>query len=668
MTTVPVLPDRTAIDPATPSGRGKWRPPRFLRRTEGALGAAWLAVLVSLSVTTPLWRPYAPNAQNLAARLQGPSAAHLFGTDGLGRDVLTRIFAAAGPALLGATIATAVALALAIPLVLIAAERRGHIEWLLSHAAEVVLVLPGTIILLAIIGVVGGNRIYLLMSILGVLASAPLYRILLNVAQALHKRLYIDAARVDGVSSVRIGLRYVLPGLGNVVAVQGSQLFAAAILIESGLAFMGFGPAQPTASWGGMIATASQYIYQDPWLMMPTGIMLALTVIAVNALALALSPEGAAPPHRSRREQGIQTRGIRSNADEPTSPLPAPIFEADAPLVDVRNLTLAIDAGPLLVTDVSLQVRSREVLGIIGESGCGKTMTALALLGLLPPQVSLVGGSIRFQGRELVGLREKQLRAMRGRDMAMIPQDPMVALDPLFTIGTQLTEPIRRLHRVGAKVARQIAIEHLRRVEIPDPERVFRARPYELSGGMAQRVTIAMALSGAPRLLIADEPTTALDVTVQMEILDLLIRLVHETGIAMILVSHDMGVIADVCDDVAVMYAGEIVEQGAVFEVLEHAQHPYTLALLAANPLLTEGGSMPTRLRAIPGRVPRHGYWPPGCRFCTRCEFAIEQCQKPIKLETTSEGASVRCIRIADIKSGAPRKKVAVEGTTEVTL
>ena len=232
----------------------------------------------------------------------------------------------------------------------------------------------------------------------------------------------------------------------------------------------------------------------------------------------------------------------------------------------------------------------------------------------------------------------------------MIPQDPMVALDPLFTVGFQLAEQIRRFRRVGRKEATRMAVAQLERVGIADPARVLRARPYELSGGMAQRVTIALALTGEPRLLIADEPTTALDVTVQAEILDLLRRLVEETGVAVIIVSHDMGVIADICDEVAVMYAGHIVERGPAAAVLDDPQHPYTTALLSANPHLAADQPVPERLVTIPGQVPAPGSWPAGCRFAPRCLFTEEQCQSPIELTAEIAGTLVRCRRATELR------------------
>jgi peptide/nickel transport system permease protein len=511
------------------------------------------------------------------------------------------------------------------------------------------------------------------------------YRIFLGQAQSVRTLLYVDAARVNGVSSARVNLRHVLPAMASTIAVQAAQLFGIGVLIEAGLAFMGFGPKVPSPSWGGLIADASQNVYTDPWLMVPTGLVLALTVIAANVLAdTALIGTGQSGTGRTGSVQTGKGSGQRKldrasaaawGSRRPVRPAPAdtgtdagtasmPGTAATAPgpaaapdpdaLLDVRDLTVAVAGGPGLVTGVSFTLRPGTVLGLVGESGCGKTMTARALPGLLPAGVQVTGGSIWFAGRDLAGLPEKELRAIRGRDIAMISQEPMVALDPVFSIGYQLTQPIRRFrrvgehrvgqHRVGRAEARRIAAELLAQVGITDPRRVLRSYPHQLSGGMAQRVCIALALTGSPRLLIADEPTTALDVTVQAEILSLLRSLVRDTGLSVLIVSHDLGVVADLCDDVAVMYAGQVVESGPVAWVLGRPSHPYTAALLGANPHVAEGLPVPDRLPSIPGTVPAAADWPAGCRFAGRCSLATAACARPVPVTPAHGNGTLRCI------------------------
>jgi peptide/nickel transport system permease protein len=627
------------------------RLPRTARGLGGALAAAWLFLLLVASLTAPLWEPYPVNDQDPAHTLAGPSASHLLGTDELGRDVLTRIAAGSwisvGPALL----AVVVAFGIGIPLALVAAEHGRWVERGFSRFAELLLALPSIMILLAFVGAVGVHP-WAILTVLGVLLSAPVYRIFLGQAQSLRTRLYVDAARVNGVSSLRVNLRHVLPAMLTTIAVQAAQLFAVSILIEAGLAFMGFGPSVPAPSWGGLIADASQNVYGDPWLMVPTGVVLALTVVAANVLADTVRVGGGdgererenAPAARRRPRRPVlpAAAGVPSGAAAagvPSGAVAAPPDRDPDALLEVCNLTVSVTGGPGLVTGVSFALRPGAVLGLVGESGCGKTMTARALPGLLPDGVAVTGGSVWFSGRDLTCLTEKQLRAVRGREIALISQEPMVALDPVFSIGYQLTQPIRRFRGVGRAEARRVAAELLGQVGIVDARRIMRSYPHQLSGGMAQRVCIALALTGSPRLLIADEPTTALDVTVQAEILSLLRSLVQARGLSVVIVSHDLGVVADLCDEVAVMYAGQVVESGTVAGVLGRPAHPYTAALLGANPHVAEGLPVPERLPSIPGTVPAPADWPAGCRFADRCSLATAACARPVPV-TRAHGSA----------------------------
>ena len=283
-----------------------------------------------------------------------------------------------GPALL----AVVVAFGIGIPLALAAAEHGRWVEHGFSRFAELLLALPSIVILLAFVGAVGVHP-WAIMTVLGVLLSAPVYRIFLGQAQSLRTRLYVDAARVNGVSSLRVNLRHVLPAMATTIAVQAAQLFAISVLIEAGLAFMGFGPSVPSPSWGGLIAAASQHVYDDPWLMVPTGVVLALTVIAANGLADAVggAREREAVPARHRKPRTIVRAASGGTHD------------AGGMLLDVRDLTVAVADGPALVTGVSFALPPETVLGLVGESGCGKTMTARALPGLLPEGVEVTGGS-----------------------------------------------------------------------------------------------------------------------------------------------------------------------------------------------------------------------------------------------------------------------------------
>jgi peptide/nickel transport system ATP-binding protein len=298
------------------------------------------------------------------------------------------------------------------------------------------------------------------------------------------------------------------------------------------------------------------------------------------------------------------------------------------PLLAVTDLRVTFegDRGSLTgaVAGVSFMLMPGCTLGIVGESGCGKSVTALSIMRLLPSAGTRVSGSVVFEGRELTALPEPQMQDLRGNRLAMIFQEPMTSLNPSFTVGDQIGEALMRHRGLSAKAAREAAIDMLARVRIPSPRERVDEYPHKLSGGMRQRVMIAMALVCAPALLIADEPTTALDVTIQAQILELLAELRRATGSAIILITHDLGVVAETCDDVAVMYAGEIVEQAPAARIFSAPQHPYTVGLLGSIPLI---GARRARLATIAGSVPSLAGTFVGCRFATRCPFADARCR-----------------------------------------
>ena len=313
-----------------------------------------------------------------------------------------------------------------------------------------------------------------------------------------------------------------------------------------------------------------------------------------------------------------------------------------APLLSIDGLTVEFPSakGALrAVDDVSLHVNRGETLGLVGESGSGKSMTALAVIGLVPPPGRIAGGSVRFNGADLTGMRERDLRRIRGAGVGFVFQEPMTALNPVFTIGSQLIETLAAHDIASGKAAERKAAELLDAVRLPDPERRLRDYPHQLSGGQRQRALIAMALACDPALLIADEPTTALDVTVQAEILDLLREMKSRLGLALLLITHDLGVVAETADRVAVMYAGRIVEQSPVAELFSDPLHPYTRGLLGSMPGREQG----RQLRAIPGVVPPLGNLPPGCTFAPRCPDRFEPCDKARPGDALLGERSVKC-------------------------
>lgn len=318
----------------------------------------------------------------------------------------------------------------------------------------------------------------------------------------------------------------------------------------------------------------------------------------------------------------------------------------DRTLLNVKNLksSFPLLSGTVVhpVDDVSLMVEKGDIVGIVGESGCGKSMTALSIIGLVPPPGKITQGEVLFEGSDLLKLPIKELWKVRGSQIATIFQDPMTYLNPVQTIGAQIEEAIR-LHTTLTKAqARELVVQTLKEVGIPAPERVAKSYPFELSGGMRQRVLIAIAICCRPKLLIADEPTTALDVTVQAQILSLLKRLVQDNGISLMLITHDMGIVADVCNKIYVMYAGQVVESGTSENIYYSPKHPYTQALLESVLTVVERKD---QINTIPGFVPSLSDLPEGCRFSTRCQYACQKCQAQQDLRLVKDTHYARCWR-----------------------
>jgi len=328
-------------------------------------------------------------------------------------------------------------------------------------------------------------------------------------------------------------------------------------------------------------------------------------------------------------------------------------------ILEVKNLSTQFftRAGTIkAVDDVSFSIKRGSTLALVGESGSGKSVTSLSIMRLVAPPGKTVAGEIIFDGCDLLKLDDEQMRRTRGSEIAMIFQDPMTSLNPVYTVGSQIAEAIELHERLPRKAAWSKAVEMMKRVKIPDAERRVEDYPHQLSGGMRQRVMIAMALSCGPKLLIADEPTTALDVTIQAEILELLKTLREDFELSMLLITHDLGVVAQTADRVAVMYAGQIAEEAPLREVFYNPRHPYTEGLLRSVPKLTEEGIARRRLETIEGSVPNLLRLPEGCRFAPRCAYVIDQCtQQEIPLLPVGHEHRARCIRFEDVGNESAR-------------
>jgi peptide/nickel transport system permease protein len=615
---------------------------QLLHKKLAVASIGFLAVVVGVAIVAPLALPGVAHesAGNLLATRQGPSWSHLLGTDSLGRDVLARLAVGTGITMLGVAEALATALVLGVPLGLAAGYFGGWLDRGIGGLVDLGFSLPGIIIVLAVLGVFPQN-VTAAMVTLGVLFAPGVIRVVRSAVLPVREELYIAAARVSGLSRSRIIFRHVVPRIQGVVIVNASLLAGSALLAQTGLAFLGLVVQPPAPSWGGMIADGISNIILQPWLIWPPGVATALTIVALGLLGDAARDTTAERWSAQLRRSSKALRRGRGRAsavlvprvrEQAEVPVPGP-----APLLSIEDLSVSFTRAnsPVLAVDgVSLDIREGEAVGLVGESGCGKTVTALSILGLLPGTGAIESGRIMFEGTDLVALEEKDRRLLRGKQIALISQEPMVALNPAFRVGWQLRECVQRHHGLPRRAAEQRVIELLRSVEFTEPEVIALRYPHELSGGMAQRVAIARALTGEPKLLIADEPTTALDVTVQAEVLDLLRELQRARGMAILLVTHDWGVIADMCDRAVVMYAGQVVERGGVATLFKKPQHPYSLALLEANPHQATQAELPT----IPGSIPEPGAWPDGCRFSPRCRYATTECiEGPIALEETSE-------------------------------
>jgi len=622
---------------------------RALSRRPFALVA--IIVLVSITVSSLLasfLAPYEPKAMDFSRILTYPTSQNWLGTDGMGRDVLSRLLFGGRRSLLSVVEGVSVALILGVPLGLLAGYVGGWTDRAISRFVEMLMSIPAIILVLVVFSALPRNE-DIAMVTFGVLSVSTPIRVVRAATIQVRGELYITAARVAGLSHLRIVLRHVLPRIRGPIIVQGTLFCAYALLFEIGIAFLGLTGGTVEPSWGGMIGEGTKVIVQQSWLIYPPGLLSVLVILCFSIIGntirdVVVKDETVAQQSYSRvikRTFSASIPKIVTN-DE---------FLLSVTGLEVKHLTNNSDVT--IVDRVSFTIRAGETVGLVGESGCGKSVSALAILRLLPNGLEMTGGSVIFDGQDITGVSDKGFNRLRGSTFAYISQEPQASLDPTFTIGSLLCEVIRSHEKITKSDAKRRAAELLALVELPDPERVAQLRAYELSGGMAQRVGIALALAGRPKLLIADEPTTALDVTVQAEILALLRRLQIETGMAILLITHNWGVVSELCDRTLVMYAGQIVEQASAQSLFDQSLHPYTQGLLNSLPTQSNAHG---RLSAISGSVPQPGNWPAGCRFAPRCQYATIACEEDqISLITISANRESRCIRIDEIFSSETR-------------
>ena len=614
---------------------------RLLRRPIAVVCCAYLVLLIGVAVIAPIAMPSvnSQDAGNLFAANQLPSWSHVLGTDTLGRDVLSRLLVGDRVTLIGVAEALVVFLVLGVPFGLLAGYVGGWTDRVVIWLADLTYSLPAVVIIIVVLSVFPSSMLAAMIT-LGVLAAPDIMRVVRSATLPVREELYVKAAEVSGLSRTYILTRHILPRIAGVVIVQASLLAAVALGVQSGLAFLGLLVEAPAPSWGGMVADGTTVLLLHPWLIVPPGAAIAVTMLALSLLGDAVRDAAVETWSGSvAAKPGSAKRVARAAVAETAAP-------ADADLLTVRHLSVSFpgrDGSVRVVEDVSFDVAPGQIVGIVGESGCGKSVTTAAVIGLLPGAGRIDGGSIWFGETDLARATEAELRKVRGRRIGFVSQESTASLDPSYRVGSQIAEGIRRHRGLSRPAARAQALELLRDMHFADPVAVAQRYPHELSGGMAQRVAIARALAGEPELLIADEPTTALDVTVQAEILDLIRELQLARQMAVLIVTHDWGVVADLCDQVVVMYGGQVVERADVQPIFEVPLHPYTEALLASNPhLAPEAATLPT----IPGTVPPPGSWPAGCRFRARCRYAVAACAElAVPIEAPYQGHETRCIR-----------------------
>jgi peptide/nickel transport system permease protein len=637
---------------------------KLLRRDKFAMAGLVLLVIVALvAIFADFIAPHDPEELFVGEGFEGRSGDHLLGTDQVGRDNFSRIVLGTRVAVRVVLQTISVTLLLAVPLGLIAGFVGRKVDVIIMRAMDAVHSIPTVVLALALATTFDQSFNWALFGI--ALGFTPtMTRLIRGEVLALREEAFIEASMCIGTRLDRILRRRVLHNVASPIIVQTSVFAGGAILVEASLSVLGVGIGAGEAAWGSMLREAFDNIQRAPSNVIYPGAAIALTVLAANLLGDGLRDAlhvDAGRRYGAKTRMGLtearpaDTRPADSRpADTTISSAPVTVAAEEAaaeatPVLAAEHLTVSVgtDAGTrVLVDDVTFQLRRGEVLGLVGESGSGKTVTSLGIMRLLPsPPFSITGGRVLLDGEDLLRKSMREMRDVRGKDIAMIFQDPMAALNPSISVGAQLAEAVLLHEKVDRAAARRRAVDLLERVGIPDPTGRMRNYPHEFSGGMRQRAMIAMALACSPKVLIADEPTTALDVTIQAQVLELLTDLRRDFGLSVIFVTHDLGVVADLCDRVMVMYAGQVVEQASVQDLFARPAHPYSKALLKAMPRLAAPDAT---LYSIPGSVPV-GAMPSGCRFHPRCEFAIDACRSG-EVPLFDVGASrARCLRATEL-------------------
>lgn len=604
-----IVPRRKALDNLATGSL-----PKALRRLPwgGRIGLLVFVVLLVLAAFPGAFAPHSPIENFVGPPAQGPSNAFPFGTDQYGRDVLSRVIWGARVSISVGLASAGIALLLGSILGALAATSRRWVGEMIMRALDVILSFPAVILAVVIAAVLKPSERSTII-VLATIYTPAVARVVRGAVITQMAEDYVAAETLIGASRIRILLKHVTPNVLAPIVVFITVIVADAIFVEAALSFLSVGVQPPTASWGNILHDGSSLILSGGWWVSTfAGLAIFVAVAALNMLADGLS-DAIANPNRGRSRGKRRAAEVRQIPDVPIELDEAP--RSDALLV-VRDLKISFPKAyddVELVTGVSFDVARGEILGLVGESGSGKTLTNLATIGLLP-RGAQCSGSVLFQGRDLLKMSERERRGLLGHEVAMVYQDALTSLNPSMTVGAQLRQVCKR----GSSRSPEELLEL-----VGLPSTLLRSYPHQLSGGQRQRVLIALALSREPALLLADEPTTGLDETIQAQIIELLGSLREELGMSILLVSHDLALIGEVTERVAVMYCGQIVETGATDAVFANPRHPYTQGLLASVGSL-EGAQRP--LASIEGSVPLPQEYPVGCRFAGRCANELPQC------------------------------------------
>ena len=599
-------------------------------------GGILLLIILTLSILAPILPLKEPNITNTADRFMIPfEGGHILGTDHLGRDLLSRLLWGTQLSLAVGFAAAFIAATFGSILGAIAGFYGQKTDNIIMRFIDMLMAFPYILLALAIVAALGPGLFNALIAV--ALVNIPFFaRNIRGVTVTLANKEFIEAARLSGMSNLRILIVEIFPNLLPMIVIAMSTTVGWMILETAGLSFLGLGSQPPQADLGSMLGEARSALITNPHTSFVPGIMIFCIVIGIN-----LFGDGVRDALDPRLKKGSLIRPLPQTIYEGGDTQPTPSTK----LLSVQNLSTQFHVNQDVYqssNDVSFEIQEGECLGLIGESGSGKSVTALSVTSLVasPPGV-IKKGSVNYKNENLLALPYEKLRSIRGNKISYIFQDPLTTLHPLHTIGDQLLEALQA-HDSKLSISESISKSKdlLKSVQIPNPDNVWDVYPHQLSGGMRQRVCIAMALINNPELIIADEPTTALDVTVQAQILNILNSLRKERKLSILFISHDFGVISQLCDRVIVMYAGSIVEEGPVKNIMQQAAHPYTSELIKCVPQL---GNKEHALHSIPGNPPSLNQLPEGCAFANRCQYKQDQCLKGSVPVSSKDNRSYKC-------------------------